>query len=197
MEKFISFMIWMIATLLGKTWRFEFISSPSSDVNIFDKNAAPKIYCFWHSTLLVVAFLFRNTNKAAIVSRSKDGRIAAHAAKLWKHEIIFGSSKRGGMAALRQSVRAIENGRSIGITPDGPKGPANVVKAGAAQIAITAKTPLVAISVATKSAWRLRSWDKFLIPHPFAKITVTLSDAVDPHGRTTDELSAIMQEKLS
>jgi lysophospholipid acyltransferase (LPLAT)-like uncharacterized protein len=190
MEKLISILIWLISTILGKTWRFNVVSPPG--VDIFDAGAEPKIYCFWHSTLLVVAYLFRNTGKTAIVSRSKDGRIAADVARRWGHGIAVGSSARGGAVALRQSLRAIRGGRSLGITPDGPKGPREVVKPGAAQIAIASGTPAVTIRIYAKHAWRLKSWDRFMIPWPFAKITVILSEPIVPEagnlgGRLTEK----------
>jgi len=212
--KFSSFLIWLLTSIWGKTWRVKIISPPS--VNIFDPNSAPKIYCFWHSTLLVVSYLFRNTGKAAIISPSKDGQLAAGVVNKWGYEVIFGSSARGGAAALRQSVKSIRAGRSLGITPDGPKGPREVAKPGAAQIAIISKTPLVTIKVETENAWRLKSWDRFMIPHLFAKITVTLSEPIEPaavkpeHGGASDDtngsngndavsaaLTKLMQESLA
>ena len=186
MEKLTSILIWLLTSILGKTWRFKVVSPPS--VRVFDANAEPKIYCFWHSTLLVVSYLFRNTGKTAIVSPSKDGRIAADVARRWGHGIIFGSSSQGGAAALRQSIRAVRDGQSLGITPDGPKGPRELAKPGAAQIAIVGKTPLVTIKISAKSAWRLKSWDRFMIPKPFAKITAILSEPIEPpiHKSTRD-----------
>jgi lysophospholipid acyltransferase (LPLAT)-like uncharacterized protein len=178
MEKIIPFIIWLITTILGKTWRFNVVSPPS--VDLFDPGSPPKVYCFWHSSLLVISFLSRNTGKTAIVSPSKDGRMAAGVATRWGHGIIYGSSSRGGAQALRQSVKILREGRSLGITPDGPRGPREVVKPGAAQIAIVSKTPVVTIKVDTKNVWRLRSWDRFMIPHPFAKINIILSEPVDP-----------------
>jgi len=174
----VSFLIWLITTILGRTWRVKVVSPPS--VNIFDSNSAPKIYCFWHSTLLVISYLFRDTGKAAIISKSRDGEIAAWVAQKWGHEVIYGSAHRGGAAALRQSVKSIRAGRSLGITPDGPKGPRERAKLGAAQIAILSKTPIVTMKVEAKSTWRLKSWDRFMIPYPFAKITVTMSEPIEP-----------------
>ena len=207
----VPFLIWIITTLLGKTWRVRVVSPPS--VDIFDAHSAPRIYCFWHSTLLIISYLFRNTGKAAIISHSRDGEVAAWVARKWGHEVIYGSSHRGGAAALRQSVKSIRAGRSLGITPDGPKGPKEIAKPGAAQIAIVSGAPLVTMKVETKSAWRLKSWDRFMIPYPFAKITVTMSEPIEPSavnsgssdgadGNTrgndaaTAALTKIIQEKL-
>jgi lysophospholipid acyltransferase (LPLAT)-like uncharacterized protein len=179
------FLIWLILSVLGKTWRFNVVSPPS--VDIFDTRAEPKIYCFWHSTLLVVSYLFRNTGKSAIVSKSRDGLIAAGVAARLGHGVVYGSSHRGGAGALRDGVRALRAGRSLGITPDGPKGPPGVVKAGTAQIAILSGVPVVTIKVNAKSAWRLSSWDRFMIPHPFAKINVVLGEPIEPfEGKAAD-----------
>lgn len=197
--KLIPFLIWLAVSVLGKTWRFRVVSPKG--VDIFDAHAAPKIYCFWHSTLLTVSYLFRNTGKTAIVSKSRDGLIAAGAAARWGHEVVYGSSHRGGAGALRDGIRALRNGRSLGITPDGPKGPREKVKPGAAQIAILSGSPVVTIKVDAKNAWRLKSWDGFMIPHPFAKINVVLSEPIEPfEGEGGDRHSAmteIIQDRLS
>jgi lysophospholipid acyltransferase (LPLAT)-like uncharacterized protein len=176
--RLIPFLIWLAVSVLGKTWRFNVVSPPSAD--IFDAGAVPKIYCFWHSTLLAVSYIFRNTGKTAIISKSRDGLVAAGVAARLGHEAVYGSSHRGGAGALRDGVRALRAGRSLGIAPDGPKGPRETVKPGAAQIAILSGAPVVTIKVETKSAWRLKSWDRFMIPYPFAKINVTLSEPIEP-----------------
>jgi lysophospholipid acyltransferase (LPLAT)-like uncharacterized protein len=199
-HRLIPFLIWLIVSVLGKTWRFRVVSPPS--VDIFDAGAAPKVYCFWHANLLVVSYLFRNTGKAAVVSKSRDGLIAAGVAARWGHAAAMGSSHRGGAEALRAGVRALREGRSLGITPDGPKGPREVAKAGAAQIAILGKAPAVTIKVDTKSAWRLKSWDRFIIPYPFAKINVTLSEPIEPFeggdgGGRHGAMTKIIQDALS
>jgi len=197
--KLIPFLIWLAVSVLGKTWRFD-VASPKT-VNIFDAHASPKIYCFWHSTLLVVSYLFRNTGKSAIISKSKDGLIAAGVAARLGHEVVYGSSHRGGAGALRDGVRALKSGRSLGITPDGPKGPREAVKAGAAQIAIMSGAPVVTIKVGAKNAWRLKSWDGFMIPRPFAKISVVLSEPIEPfEGADGDgrhiAMTKIIQDRL-
>jgi lysophospholipid acyltransferase (LPLAT)-like uncharacterized protein len=170
-------------------------------VDIFDAGAAPKIYCFWHASLLVVSYLFRNTGKVAVVSKSRDGMIAAGVAARWGHGVVFGSSHRGGVGVLREGVRALRERRSLGITPDGPKGPRETAKPGAAQIALLSGAPVVTIKVDAKRAWRLKSWDRFMIPYPFAKINVTLSGPIEPleggDGGRHDALTKIIQDKLS
>ncbi len=199
LPKLIPFLIWLAVSVLGRTWRFKVVSPPTVDIS--NAHAVPpKIYCFWHSTLLVVSYLFRKTGKVAIVSKSKDGLVAAGVAGWLGHEIVYGSSHRGGVGALREGVRALREGRSLGITPDGPKGPREVVKAGAAQIAILSGAPVVTIRVNAKSAWRLKSWDGFMIPYPFAKINVILSEPIEPFESGDERHTAmtkIIQDNLT
>ncbi len=179
------FVIWLIGTVLGRTWRISVTDPFSTDP--FNDRSAGRIYCFWHSRLLALTYIFRNTGKTAVVSKSKDGRMAAGAARRWGHAIIFGSSSRGGSSAMRESVRLLERKQCLVITPDGPRGPRERVKAGVAQIAIATGAPVVPVDFSVNRCWRLRSWDRFIIPKPFARITVTLGEPLHPPTVTTDE----------
>lgn len=168
----------LIGTLLTKTWRFEEKNSPTPDL-FHDKNCG-RIYPFWHAHLLPIASYFRHSHKHVIVSKSKDGRRAASIAEHWGHTIIEGSSSHGGMQALRESIEAIRKGACLAITPDGPRGPKCIVKPGAAQIALQTKAPIITISIIAKNAWRLSSWDRFLIPKPFSKVVIQFGNIIYP-----------------
>jgi lysophospholipid acyltransferase (LPLAT)-like uncharacterized protein len=77
-----------------------------------------------------------------------------------------------------QLTRVLQEGRDLAITPDGPRGPARSVAPGALVVAQRAGAPLLPIAVSASSAWRLRSWDSFLIPKPFAKLHVAYAEPV-------------------
>ncbi|MDG5816797.1 lysophospholipid acyltransferase family protein [Chitinispirillales bacterium ANBcel5] len=180
----LSKIIWLASSLLGKTWRVK-THHPGSI-----KPFSPQqdgVFCFWHSRLLAISYVFRNTGKTAVVSSSRDGKLAAQVARLWNHDVIFGSSSRGGSSALRQCFRVLRDGRPIGITPDGPKGPAQVVKPGVAQLSLKSKKPVIIMTVRASSAWRLKSWDRFMIPKPFSRLTVELSDPIDPLAFSSED----------
>jgi lysophospholipid acyltransferase (LPLAT)-like uncharacterized protein len=167
----VSFAIWAISSLLGKTWRINLnIPEKLSDPRWIDGPA--RIFCFWHSQLLTISYVFRNTGKTAVVSPSRDGMRAAIVAKHWNHEIISGSSSQGGSAALRQCLKTLSKNKSIAITPDGPLGPREIVKPGVAQIAHISRAPVITLSTIPAHAWRLKSWDRFMIPKPFTKIKI-------------------------
>ncbi len=175
---YVSKLIGAVASVIGKTWRPNLICN--SDINPYIETGTGVIYCFWHSRLLALAHIFRNTGKTAIVSSSRDGKRAAYIASCWGHQIIFGSSTRGGVSALRQCTRKLMEGHSVVITPDGPKGPKETVKSGTAQIALTSGAPIVILDIKPNSSWRLNSWDKLIVPKPFTQVTVTASKPIDP-----------------
>ena len=66
-------------------------------------------------------------------------------------------------------IKAIENGESIAITPDGPKGPKEIVKDGIIKLAQTTGAPIVPLFWKVKNHKLLNSWDNFIIPFPFSK----------------------------
>lgn len=195
----VSLAIWAIGSLLGKTWRCRTISSDFSHPN--KESGFPRIFCFWHSNLLPITYAYRNTGKTAVVSESKDGRRAAAVASLWKTNIIFGSSSHGGFNAFRQCIKTLDLNKSVAITPDGPRGPKEIVKPGIAQIAILSKAPVITITASVKNAWYLKSWDRFMIPKPFTRINFIIGDPIrfTPNNDTEDsveKLRLLIQQRL-
>jgi lysophospholipid acyltransferase (LPLAT)-like uncharacterized protein len=86
---------------------------------------------------------------------------------------VRGSSTRGAGRALLGLVREIESGRDIAVTPDGPRGPAKSFAPGALVVSQRTGARIVPVTAVAKSAWHLRSWDRFMIPKPFARIVIS------------------------
>lgn len=175
---FASGVILVLGTILGKTWRFTI--KGTEEIDPFRDRGKGVIFCFWHSNILPLAYIFRDAGVTAVVSASKDGDRATAVAQRWNHATIRGSSSRGQIGVIRQCMRALEKGRNVVIIPDGPHGPREKVKPGAAMIALTANAPVYPVILRTNQSWRLNSWDRFLIPKPFGKITVEFRDALRP-----------------
>ncbi len=146
----------------------------------------PTVFAFWHRSLLVCAHRFRNLDIAILISSSFDGELIARTVELLGFKAVRGSSSRGGAAGLRAMQLAYAAGHRCAITADGPRGPVFVAKPGAALLAqsVTPPQPDGAPSDAPGTwlgcfyalpdrAWQLRSWDRFLIPKPFSRITLT------------------------
>jgi lysophospholipid acyltransferase (LPLAT)-like uncharacterized protein len=177
--------VWLIGSVLGKTWRYSL--EGTTFINPFvDRNKAV-IYCFWHSHILPLAYIFRNVGVTAIVSASKDGDRATAVAQRWKHDTIRGSSSKNQVSVIRQCGRALRDNRGIVIIPDGPHGPRETVKPGVAMIALMTNAPVYPVFALPQKTWRLKSWDRFMIPKPFARIIVRFGEPLFPSGFASGE----------
>jgi len=126
-----------------------------------------------------------------IISSSRDGDYIAEPAKLLGYKVARGSSTRGGNKALKEMVSLAKN-HSFGITPDGPKGPPFVVKEGALVLAYLTGLPIYALQVSVSKAYVFKSWDGFVLPLPFARISVIYSEAI--YVRSKEVFSEIKGE---
>ena len=84
---------------------------------------------------------------------------------------ISGVGGEADAPGLRGMAEAYAAGRICAFTADGPKGPRRVAKAGPGQLAELAGAAWIGCFHAEPSrAWRLRSWDRFAVPKPFAQV---------------------------
>jgi lysophospholipid acyltransferase (LPLAT)-like uncharacterized protein len=161
---------------LAATWRVSFVNPQVvSDLRL---RRQPFIYLIWHGTLLPLIWAHRNRNVVAMVSEHSDGEIIARIMHSIGYRTVRGSSSRGAARALLGACRVIEEGACLAVTPDGPRGPAESVAPGAAIIAHRTGAPMVPVSLKASSVWRLKSWDRFMIPKPFARLTVAYGDPI-------------------
>jgi hypothetical protein len=109
-----------------------------------------------------------------LISRSKDGEILAAVVRKLGGEPVRGSSSRGGATALADLARRMAERCDAWITPDGPRGPRYTMSPGAVWLAKSTGAAIIPVSVEASSYWRLKSWDGFIIPKPFARVEVTL-----------------------
>jgi lysophospholipid acyltransferase (LPLAT)-like uncharacterized protein len=161
---------------LGVTLRYRDVCDPGATPG-YDI-PPPVVYAFWHRCLLACAWRFRNRGVAILISRSFDGELIARTVERLGFIAIRGSSSRDATAGLRNLHRAYLAGHYCAITADGPRGPALIAKAGVAQLAQLASTTVSAFYVHPDRAWQLRSWDRFLIPKPFSRVTVAWTTPV-------------------
>lgn len=155
---------------LGITLRYHDVCDPGATPG-YD-TPPPAIYAFWHRCLLACAWRFRNRGVAILISRSFDGELIARTVERLGFIAVRGSSSRDAMSGLRNLHRAYLAGHYCAITADGPRGPAMVAKPGVTQLAQLAGATVSAFYVHPERAWQLRSWDRFLIPKPFSRVTV-------------------------
>lgn len=161
---------------LASTWRYRVRNG--QQLEKLRGDGAPFVFSIWHGQLLPLLWHHREQGISILVSEHKDGELIARFAESIGYGTIRGSSSRGAAGALLGLVRALGEGTEVGITPDGPRGPACSYAPGAAVAASKAGALILPMAAHADSAWRLNSWDRFMIPRPFARVTVAYGDPV-------------------
>lgn len=167
----------LAATLIRTTWataRVTWIRRESAEPLLLGEE--PFVLAFWHCKLWLMQHALLGRKVTAVISQHDDGELIARAMARFGHSAARGSSTRGGDRALREALRIARAGGALAITPDGPKGPARVVKPGVVEIARGASVPILPCSLAARPIRRLRSWDRFEIPAPFARVAVAYGE---------------------
>lgn len=167
--------------LLCKTCRFTALGWEEVDADL--QASRGLVFATVHSVLLPAVVFFDGRRGTFLASKSKDGELIAQVLEARGFEVIRGSSSRGGAAALEALKAAVRRGRAVGVTFDGPRGPACKPKPGVGVLAwetgnvcwfarLRVVPQRVFPGVLVPFAVRLRSWDRFLLPFPFCRIEV-------------------------
>ena len=156
------------------------------------------IGALWHNRLLIFPFVLRrffsNRGGAALISASRDGELLADAIKRFDFDVVRGSSSRLGARAILQLTGVLASGRDVVITPDGPRGPAYELGPGIIFLAQKSGAPVVPVNMEYSSYWRLKSWDRFILPRPFSKVRVIIGQS--HHVRSTSTPEEFETERL-
>lgn len=155
----------------------------------------PVLFVLWHGRLLPLAYLHRHQRIGALVSPSRDGEYLVRLLEGWGFQAARGSSTRGGEDGLRDILRMARRGQSLAVTPDGPLGPMQKLKPGVIVAAQRSGLPIVPVAAGADRAWWFVSWDRFLVPKPFARIRVAYGEPrVVPRGAGPEELERYRSE---
>ena len=156
------------------------------------------ILAFWHSHLLLMLHSRYRKPISVMISRSKDGEYIARVFDWYGVESARGSSHRGGSAALRELIREARAGKNIVFTPDGPKGPARVLKDGVVYAAQATALPIVPIAFAAKKKRLLRSWDRMVVPMPFSRAIFLYGEPiVVPRDGDVEEWRRAIEQRMN
>jgi len=148
------------------------------------------LLCSWHQQFFSAIRHFQSYapyRPSLMISRSQDGDIIARVAEKSGWHAVRGSSSRGGGSALKEMVERLRLSRLAGHIVDGPKGPAGVVKAGAISLARATGAVIVPMFTSADRAWYFNSWDRFMIPKPFARVTLRFGRMIDPNDSREGE----------
>lgn len=164
----------------------------------------PAVTVTWHNRLLFFPVMFskwHRTHTMAVISASRDGQYIADLVRQMGIESLRGSSSRKGYNALHGAVKAIQAGKYVSFTPDGPRGPRYHMSMGPIYLASQLGVPIIPIAVNYSSCWSLKSWDGFQIPKPWAKVTLLLGKKIQiPRDAGEEELEKyrlLVQRKLN
>lgn len=161
--------------LWGLTLRYEINGKPG--ITAPEIASAPVIFALWHNRIFTMPPIWRRTGgkdrkSVVLTSASKDGTTLATAMSMFGLGAIRGSSSRRAVAALIGMKKALREGSDVCVTPDGPKGPRYGVQPGVIKIAQATGAEIIPIHIRYGAAWRIKSWDRFVIPKPFSRVSI-------------------------
>ncbi len=165
-----------LVRLLASTWRIREVNR--APVQRLRDAGKPVIFVLWHGEMLALLWHHRREGITVLISEHGDGEIIARVAETLGFRTVRGSTSRGAGRALLGMSRTVQAGGDAAFTPDGPRGPARKFAPGALIVAQRTGAPIITLAVSPSRAWRLRSWDRFVIPKPFARVRIGYGDPV-------------------
>lgn len=141
----------------------------------------PVLLCAWHQQFFSAIRHFKSYAKyhpALMISQSRDGAMIASVARQTGWKTVRGSSSRGGKAALRAMIHHLKTNKLAAHVLDGPTGPIGVVKSGVIRMALEANAVVVPFFVTANRALYFNSWDRFMLPLPFSRVTLNFTEPV-------------------
>ena len=180
------YLLKFVMQLLWSTCRIEKVSGEENLTALIADKANQKAFipCFWHELLIFGVYYLRQLHKQGInigvlVSPSADGELGAQLLDSYGMRAIRGSATRTGAQAMQALYSAIKKeGLCPANNPDGPKGPAREFKSGTVFLSQLTQAPMVPMAYAAEKAWRLKSWDKFVVPKPFSRIHIVVGQPI-------------------
>ncbi len=168
-QNFIAFLASLYIRFIHITteWKYVQFDIPAAYLN----EKKPFLTCFWHAHLLMLPYAWRHPRHAfyMLISAHKDGRIISKTVGHFGIETIAGSTTRGGTEALLNMVRLSRKNVTVGITPDGPRGPGKEVSEGTVMAAYLMKADLIPVTYTVSRKKIFKTWDRFLLPLPFSR----------------------------
>jgi lysophospholipid acyltransferase (LPLAT)-like uncharacterized protein len=210
MVALLGYIIWFWMALIGRTTRWR-IEGAEGARHVLTPAGPGLILASWHETILLMPSGWnrsirhwpeRRAPTAMMISLSPDGEAVARAVEHLDLDIVRGSASnkkkaakdKGGLRAIAEASKRLKDGGTICMTPDGPRGPRRIATAGAVTLAQRAGATVVPYAVSSKPARRLDSWDRFIIPLPFARGAIVFGPPIDcPREACLEDLQQALQ----
>ncbi len=178
---FAQWLVYKFIRAYSLTFRLE-VQNEEEWLEDYLNNKESIILCVHHQQFFPAIRYFqkyKKYNPGCMISRSKDGEFIAGVAKRTGWTAVRGSSSKGGSEALQGMIDHLNAYRLAGHAIDGPRGPFGVVKPGAIRLAHVTNSIIIPLYTGADRAWYAKSWDKFLIPKPFAKVVIRFGEKVN------------------
>lgn len=185
MEDFFLKIAILIVKLWIKTVSFNIIGLEK--IKELKSNKEKIVFAIWHGQLALFYPMSNFIKGCGIVSKSKDGELATKVIKRFGFESVRGSSSKDGAVAIIEAEKYLTNGYDIIVTVDGPKGPRLKVKNGVVYIAKKFKCKIIPVVMNINRYKMFKSWDHFLFPLPFSKISLYIGDPIEFQSSTDKE----------
>lgn len=162
--------------LLARTWRM--MTVHEERWRALQEQGGGFVFLCWHEALLPLLWRHRGQQVTIVVSEAREGQYLADFAARIGYRLVRGSSTRGATRALLGAVRELEAGHTVAFTPDGPRGPRRELKPGALAAAQRSGRPVLPLHAGADRAWRFRSWDRFMLPRPMARVRIVYGEPI-------------------
>jgi lysophospholipid acyltransferase (LPLAT)-like uncharacterized protein len=186
--------------VLRATIRIEHRNREAADL-LLKKNDG-LLLCFWHNRLLSMPFAYdwKRVKVKVLISLHRDGEFIARIIEYFGVGTVRGSQTRGAVQSVRTILSELKSGTTVAITPDGPKGPRYHIKQGVIEMARIAQKPIVPVTYGATRKRVFSSWDRFVLPYPFARIIFLWGDPLyvprDLDGQGTEALRIEVEKAL-
>jgi lysophospholipid acyltransferase (LPLAT)-like uncharacterized protein len=159
----------------------------------------PVVMITWHGRMMVPVWHMRRRGIVAMISRHSDGEMVSRLVEKIGYHTVRGSSTRGGTQATLEMLEEIRDGRVAAMICDGPRGPIYKMKPGAPFLAMQAGAIVIPTTAAARRAWIFRSWDRFQVPKPFARVILLWGEPITPPAdpASLDEFTLTLEKALN
>ena len=159
---------WLLL-LIYKTNRWDIRGSENFEIALNNKKSV--IISTWHGQLLTPFMHLAKKKHYGLAGLNRDGELISKVGTQLGWKILRGSSSKGGSRIFIEIVKILRQPSTlIGITPDGPRGPEKIPKAGVIKAAQKTGAIIIPVSSISTRNWKIVNWHTFFLEKPFGKI---------------------------
>lgn len=155
-----------------------------------------KILCLWHGRTIPPTARYRGVDITILISLSRDGEMISKILASLGYPALRGSTGPSGARVLASCIKLLRNGRTLAVTPDGPRGPSGVAQGGVMTMARKSGCALVPMGCSARPRVVMRSWDRYLIPLPFARALMMFGEPIYVPENADDATVEALRQRL-